>query len=275
MKRKTLLTLAAIASVVASVQADTTVNHEISLGFSDLNGTNQNFIGIGYRHYLDEVVINDSQAWSISPYLQKINTIQFDYIGISDVSRYQLSGRYFVNDEWVVSGRLGYLRDTDFFNSKQSRVGVDVGKFVSNNWELGAGIDHFRLEETLRFFNSDALKIDDSDTRLNIYARYTNLNKDLNSTQATFQPGWDITTTAFVLGDQNSLNIDASYFFKQHWSVYAALTAAEDADDDVNSILELGTEYWFSPHASVAFGLGTDLDEATLASATLLGTWRF
>jgi hypothetical protein len=244
------------------VAKTTPINHAISVGFSDINDVNDNFIGVSYKYYFENVNIAQ-QPWSISPYLQRVNNVSVSYYNINTLSRIQASGEWFLKNDWIVRGRLS---NSEFGYSSYGDtriIGADVGKFIDNNWEVGAGLDYIDYET---FRNSD-----DQDINFSVYARYVSFARN----QSSFQPGWDVGIKGSVVGDFNSLALNADYYFSPKWSINTSIVNQDDNWAGSETIIELGTGYWFNPHASIEFGLGVNTDETQLASATLLGTFRF
>jgi hypothetical protein len=266
--------LCALALATPTVFAETTpINHEVSIGFSDIRDADDNFIGASYRHYFDTVNIGE-QAYAISPYLQRSNNVSVDYFGIDNVDQFNVTGEWFSQDDLVVRGRYGRTTDDSrFYDATLQRFGIDVSKFVSENWEVGAGVDFYDLDETFRAFDggSDVQRFGDSEFSASVFARYTSFGFNPSS----FKPGWDIKLKGTHFDDELTLEVDADYYFKANWSV--GVMAIHENNDRFGSenVIELGTNYWFNAHSSIRFGAGVDTDEGTLGSLTLLGTFRF
>ncbi|MDB2331026.1 hypothetical protein N9V74_04870 [Alteromonas sp.] len=127
--------LCALALATPTVFAETTpINHEVSIGFSDVRDADDNFIGASYRHYFDTVNIGE-QAHAISPYLQRSNNVSVDYFGIDNIDQFNVTGEWFSQDDLVVRDRYGRTTDDNrFYDATLQRFGVDVSKFVSENW---------------------------------------------------------------------------------------------------------------------------------------------
>lgn len=271
--------LCALAFVSSSVFTSTAfaqttpINHEVSIGFSDVRDADDNFIGAAYRYYFDTVNIGE-QPYAISPYLQRSNNVSVDYFGIDDVDQINVNGEWFSDDDLVVRGRYGRTtEDKRFYDATLQRFGVDVSTFVSAHWEVGAGVDFYDLDETVKVFDgsSDQQRFSDSEFSANVFARYTSFG--LNPSR--FTPGWDIKFKGTHFDDELTLEIDADYYFKPNWSV--GVMAIHENNDRFGSenVIELGTNYWFNAYSSIRFGAGVDTDEGTLGSLTLLGTFRF
>ncbi len=81
-------------SATSSLAEPTTIEHETSIGFSDIHDVSDNFICLSYRYYFDKVNI-DQQPWSISPYLQRINSVLVNYVAINDMDRIEVKGEWF------------------------------------------------------------------------------------------------------------------------------------------------------------------------------------
>ncbi|MDO6567581.1 hypothetical protein Q4561_10985 [Alteromonas sp. 1_MG-2023] len=255
-----------------SSSQNTSIQHEIGVGISDIRDTDDNFIGVSYRYYFDAVNIGE-QPWAISPYLQRTSSLSVDYFGIDDIDSINVKGEWFYSDTWVVRGRYGRITDDrDYYDDTLQRFGADISTFANENWEYGAGFDFYDVEE--RFYDINGSldsKRSDSDFSFNVFARYTSFGTSMQR----FTPGWDIQLKGTTFDDEFSVELDADYYFKPNWSV-GVMVIHEDSDfNDSENIVELGTNYWFNPHASIRFGLGYDTDESTLGSATLLGTFRF
>jgi hypothetical protein len=263
-----------LALSTSSVYAEITpINHEVSIGFSDVRDADDNFIGASYRYYFDTVNIGE-QAYAISPYLQRSNNVSVDYFGIDNVDQFNITGEWFSQDDLVVRGRYGRTTDDNrFYDATLQRFGVDVSKFVTANWEVGAGVDFYDLDETFRAFDggSDVQRFGDSEFSASVFARYTSFGFNPSS----FKPGWDIKLKGTHFDDELTLEIDADYYFQPNWSV--GVMAIHENNDRFGSenVVELGTNYWFNAHSSLRFGAGVDTDEGRLGSLTLLGTFRF
>ena len=246
------------------------VDHEASIGFADVRDVDDNFVGVGYRYFLDSVSIDD-QPWSISPYLQRTNSVSVDYFGINDLDIINVNGEWFYSDSLVLRGRYGRTTvDSLNWDETLQRVGIDVSTFANENWEYGIGFDYYDYEET-DLNTIVTTTISDNEASVSVFARYTSFGVQKRS----FTPGWDIQARATYFDDELSVELDADYFLRANWSL--GVSAIHESDDRFGSdnIVELGTDYWFNPYSSIKFGLGFDVDDSTLGSATLLGTFRF
>ena len=96
----------------------------LAVGIADLNDTEDNFFGVGYRHYFKDVEL-DPNAWEIGPYLQRVDSINLDYLKIDEVSRLQVSAEVFFQNNWVVKPRFSRVADNDVSNM---RIGTDIGQ---------------------------------------------------------------------------------------------------------------------------------------------------
>jgi len=261
-------------SVTNVFAQSTTIQHEASIGFSDIRDGDDNFFGVSYRYYLDGVKI-DKQAWAISPYLQRVNNVTIDYFSIDDIYRAKVAGEWFLHKDWIVRGRYGRTEeDENYYNRTLQRVGFDFAKFISSNWEVGAGFDYYSDDQTIEYPNSSipSQSRNENEFSLNVFARYTSFDK----AAATFLPGWDVKLKASNFDNEYSLEVDTDYFFTRKWSVGVdVIHGGYDDFSDSNTIVELGTNYWFNPYSSISFGVGIDTDDNDLGSLTLLGTFRF
>jgi len=251
---------------------NTSIQHEIGVGISDIRDTDDNFIGVSYRYYFDAVNIGE-QPWAISPYLQRTNSLSVDYFGIDNIDSINVKGEWFYSDSLVVRGRYGRITDDrEYYDDTLQRFGADVSTFANEHWEYGAGFDFYDLDErsydvsgSLDYQNSD------SEFSFNVFARYTSFGTSMQR----FTPGWDIKLKGTSFDSDISIELDADYYFKSNWSVGVMIIHEENDFDETDSVIELGTNYWFNPHASLRFGLGYDIDDSRLGSVTLLGTFRF
>lgn len=252
------------------------IQHEVSIGFSDIRDADDQFIGASYRYYFDEVNIN-KQPWAISPYLQRINSVSFDYFGIDDLDIFNVKGEWFYSDNLVLRGRYSSGNTAfAYYDDTIQRFGGDISTFANRHWEYGLGFDYYeQAVEAMGTIDSHnafiSEQLNDTEFSINVFARFTSFNTRGNS----FTPGWDITFKGTNFENEFSLEFDADYYFKPNWSV--GIMAIHENNDYYGSdnLVEFGTDYWFNPHASIKFGLGYDTDEQTLGSVTLLGTFRF
>ncbi|MDM7859249.1 putative porin [Alteromonas sp. ASW11-36] len=257
MKYTSLLSLSLLAFNF-SAYADETINHEFSMGFSDIRSANDQFIGVNYRYYLQPVSIDD-QAYRISPYMQRTDNVNASYFGIADLDFYSLGGEWFLDNDWNIRANYQYFGD-DF--EDVHGLSLETGHFVSEHWEVGAGISALFIDDD--FNNSDEY----SGT---VFARYVSFDRGAQN----FNPGWDIVFRAIAGDDDDALEISANYYMRKNWSISLDIINQDNFSGDSTTIAEIGTDYWFNEHASIQFGLGMDVDESVLGSATLLGTFRF
>lgn len=271
--RKTIACLVASTAMPVFAQS-VPIQHEVSVGFSDVRDADDHFIGVSYRYYFQTVNINE-QPWAISPYLQRADSVTVDYFGIDSIDSINVRGAWFYSNDLVVRARYGRVTD-DGRNRDETiqRFGADVSTFANDNWEYGAGVDFYDSETSYYSAMNHAAIVDrysDSEFSFNVFARYTSFGTSTPS----FSPGWDVKAKATKFDDEYSLELDADYFIKRNWSV--GMMAIHESNDRFGSenVIELGTDYWFNPYSSIKFGLGLDTDESRLGSVTLLGTFRF
>lgn len=260
MKSVQIITAITIAVSSISFSHANNFNHELRIGIADLNDTEDNFFGVGYQHYFKDVELEQS-AWEISPYLQRVDSINIDYFKIDEVSRLQVSGEVFLQNSWVVRPRFSRIADDDESNT---RVGTDVGQFIEDNWEVGVGLDYFKSDSRFNFDEND-------DFLFSVYTRYTTLDRN----SITFQPGWDLELQGTIIGDDNSLVASAAYYFSPKFSLYGGVTQIDRQNRDSITALNLGTNYWFNRSFSINFGLGVDVRGDGLRSLDLLVSYRF
>lgn len=246
------------------------INHEVSVGFADVRDADDNFIGVSYRYYLESVDI-DEQPWTISPYLQRTNNVSVDYFGIDNLDAINVNGEWFYSNSLVLRGRYGSVaNDSRNYEETLHRFGLDVSTFANDHWEYGAGFDFYDYEESF-FRSGDKITRSDDELSVSVFARYTSFGKQIRS----FTPGWDVQARGTYFDDDLSIEIDANYYVKANWSVGVSAIYENNDSFGSDNVIELGTDYWFNPHASIRFGLGYDTDDGNLGSATLLGTFRF
>ena len=264
--------LLAISSLPVFAQS-TDIQHEIAIGFSDVRDGDDVFIGAGYRYYLDSVSI-DEQPWAISPYLQRTSNVSIDYFGVDKVDNINIKGEWFYSDTLVIRGRYGRLtQDGFYFEDTLNRYGIELSTFANDNWEYGAGIEYFDLTEKYLASVDPYARGESSESEFSysVFARYTSFG----SCAGEFTPGWDTKLKGTQFDGQFSIELDSDYYFRPDWSVGVSYIHESNEFLGSDNVIELGTNYWFNPHASIKFGLGYDTDESQLGSATLLGTFRF
>lgn len=237
-----------------------TFNQELRVGIADLNDTEDNFFGVGYQYYFKDVEL-DHNAWEISPYLQRVDSINLDYIKIDEVSRLQVSGEVFFQNNWVVRPRFSRIADDDESNT---RIGTDIGQFIQDNWEVGAGLDYFKSDTRFDYDEND-------DFLFSVYTRYTTLERNSN----TFKPGWDLELQGTIIGEDTSVVASAAYYFSPKFSLYGGVTQVDRERRDATTAVNLGTNYWFNRSFSINLGLGVDVGGDGLRSIDLLASYRF
>jgi predicted porin len=252
----------AVAIAVSSITFShaNTFNQELRIGIADLNDTEDNFFGVGYQYYFKDVEL-DHNAWEISPYLQRVDSINLDYIKIDEVSRLQVSGEVFFQNNWVVRPRFSRIADDDESNT---RIGTDIGQFIQDNWEVGAGLDYFKSDTRFDYDEND-------DFLFSVYTRYTTLERNSN----TFKPGWDLELQGTIIGEDTSVVATAAYYFSPKFSLYGGVTQVDRERRDATTAVNLGTNYWFNRSFSINFGLGVDVGGDGLRSIDLLASYRF
>ena len=264
--------LLAISTLPVFAQS-TDIQHEAAIGFSDVRDGDDVFIGAAYRYYFETVSI-DEQPWSISPYLQRTSNVSVDYFGVDNVDNFNVKGEWFYSDALVIRGRYGRLtNDGLYFEDTFNRFGIELSTFANDNWEYGAGIEYFDLTEKYLASAEPYARGERSESEFSysVFARYNSFG----SRAGKFTPGWDTKLKGTQFDGEFSIELDSDYYFRPDWSV--GVSYIHESNDVIGSdnVIELGTHYWFNPHASVEFGLGYDTDESQLGSATLLGTFRF
>jgi hypothetical protein len=264
-----VLALSASSSFAQSVP----IQHELSIGFSDIRDADDSFIGASYRYYFGGVNIN-KQPWAISPYLQRSNNIEVDYFGIEGLDSFNIRGEWFDTKDWIVRGRYGRItQQSRSYKDTLQRLGADFSTFANANWEYGAGFDLYDTKEKFRGVNgeNDVKRFSGSEFSVNVFARYTSFASSIKK----FTPGWDVKFKGTNFDDEFSLELDADYYFKANWSV--GVMAIHESNERFGSgnLIELGTDFWFNPYSSIKFGAGYDTDEKALGSLTLLATFRF
>jgi len=256
-------------SVLPVLAEPTTIQHEISVGVADVRDTDDNFIGVSYRHYLQPVNI-DQQPWSISPYLQRANNVAVDYFGIADIDNVNVRGEWFYSNDLVIRGRYGRTtNDTRTLDETLNRYGIELSTFANDHWEYGAGVEYFDL--TQDFFSTVNEEYSESEFSFSVFARYNSFGRP----DGAFKPGWDTKIKGTQFDDEFSIELDADYYFRRDWSVGVMYIHESNDAFGSENVIELGTNYWFNPHSSIEFGLGYDTEESRLGSITLLGNFRF
>lgn len=256
---KLVIALAIALAAVPSAQSND-FNQELRLGIADLNDTEDNFFGIGYQYYFGNVEL-EQNAWEISPYLQRIDSINLDYFKIDEVSRLQISGEVFLQNNWVIRPRYSRIADDDESNT---RVGTDIGQFIQDNWEVGVGVDYFKSDSRFDFDEND-------DFSFSVYTRYTTLQRN----NTIFKPGWDLELQGTIIGEDSSFVASAAYYFSPKFSLYGGVTQIERERRSSTTALNLGSNYWFNRSFSINFGLGVDAGGEGLRSLDLLASYRF
>ena len=259
---KSLKIVLAVAIAISSITFSyaNTFDQELRVGIADLNDTEDNFFGVGYQYYFKDVEL-DHNAWEISSYLQRVDSINLDYLKIDDVSRLQVSAEVFLQNNWVVRPRFSRVADDDESNM---RIGTDIGQFIKDNWEVGAGLDYFKSDTRFNYDEND-------DFLFSIYTRYTTLERNSN----TFKPGWDLELQGTVIGEDTSVVASAAYYFSPKFSLYGGVTQVDRDRRDAITAVNLGTNYWFNRSFSINFGLGVDVGGDGLRSLDLLASYRF
>ena len=263
MKSSKLVIAIAIALAAVSSALANDFNQELRLGIADLNDTEDNFFGIGYQYYFKNVEL-EQNAWEISPYLQRIDSINLDYFKIDEVSRLQISGEAFLQNNWVVRPRFSRIADDDESNT---RVGTDIGQFIQDNWEVGVGVDYFKSDSRFDFDEND-------DFSFSVYTRYTRYTT-LQRNNTIFKPGWDLELQGTIIGEDSSFVASAAYYFSPKFSLYGGVTKIDRERRSSTTALNLGTNYWFNRSFSINFGLGVDAGGEGLRSLDLLASYRF
>ncbi|MEW9797209.1 hypothetical protein [Alteromonas sp. CYL-A6] len=239
--------------------------HEVNVGFSDLKDQNDNFIGVQYRHYLQELDA-DNSAWLIAPYLQRVSSVSGQYFTVNNTHLYNLGATWYADSQWMVSADVTYVDyDENLGDRDDKALDVKVGYNVNRQWQFGAGAFYQRDEVSYTTFDG---QVDYSDNEVSpgIFARYTQLDNG---------QGWDVGAEVTV-GDRESLELSSRYFFSPRVSAGATYTHVNGSRGTDQDVLELDVDYWFANGFSLRAGLGVELgDNDGLGSATLLATYRF
>lgn len=260
MKSSRIVIALTVAFSTVSFSQANDFNQEIRVGIADLNDTDDNFFGVGYQYYFKDVELKQT-AWEISPYLQRVDSVNVDYFKINEVSRLQVSGEIFFQNNWVIRPRFSRIADDDDSNI---RIGTDVGQFIQDNWEVGVGVDYFKSDSRFDFDEND-------DFSFSVYTRYITLERN----SVAFKPGWDLELQGTILGEDSSLVASAGYYFSPKFSLYGGVTQIDRERRSSTTAINLGTNYWFNRSFSINFGLGVDAGGDGLRSADLLASYRF
>ena len=255
---KAVLTLLAL-TLPSLVHAQSTDQHQIDFGFSDLYDFDEQFIGLSYTYAFEDLAMA-SGPHNLKSYLNKIDTVSTTAFYISDFYDIELDTTHYLDNNLVFKSEFSYARDKrdgDTF----ATLGATLGKNVTTDLQLGVGVKYLYEKNVYWSGEHDT----DNAWRLSPYIRYTKVENG---------QGWDLTFKQ-VNGRENYYQGRANYYLND--SFFVGLVASAETGDLDNNNFEVQSQYWFGDHFALLFGLGTELssDDSGLKSVTLKLTSRF
>ncbi len=269
MRLKTLLFSSPLLLSLSSVAAQ----NEVTFGIGDLQDYTSPFIGLQYKRYFSDVP-TENQPHLISPYLNKINSAYGRYFTTDIYDFYQAGGEWFIDDKWVVNADLRYVDYDRTITTTYATADIDVGYFISPEWQVGVGNYYQYREYNDIYFNGEVYLYDGTYSinrnNLKAFTRYTNI---------TDGSGWDIGAEVIFSGSLRT-TVDARYFFNQDVSLNLTYLMKEDESDyryEEGDVAELTLDYWFTRNFSLQVGAGARIggDDDGLATVTLTTSYRF
>ena len=251
-----LVSLLAPAPVVATTQ------HQLDIGFADLGGLDESFLGARYRYFAEDLESKNG-PYELKAHLNRINNYaaggfsngDFSYLNI-DAAVYGPEGLVMQASLQRSSDDYKYWRDTNYLAS------AALGKQMNENLQLGFNTYYSRAE-------SSNINGEHSTEHVSVewtYAPYIRWT-DIDNNQ-----GWDLELKQLA-GRYRYVQGRAVYYVNQAWSV--GLIANIRNTDNLSDNYELQTQYWFNQHVALKFGLGSGLDSGSdLNSMSLLLTMR-
>lgn len=256
---KAALFLLASAMPFSAISQNTD-QHQIDFGFSDLYDFDDQFIGLSYTYALEDLATAQGPH-HIKSYLNRIDTVTANTFIISDFYDIELKARHFFNNDLVVTGGIAYAKDTRDKDT-YATLSAGLGKNLTTNLQLGVSVRYLYEKEVSWIGKAET----EHRWRLTPYVRYTQL--DANN------QGWDLTFKQ-ISGRESYYQGRANYYLNE--SLFVGLVLSAETDNLGNNNFELQSQYWFSDHFALLFGLGTELsnDDSGLNSVTLKLTSRF
>ncbi|WP_166111333.1 putative porin [Pseudoalteromonas sp. Z9A5] len=258
---RTIIVLTVLAtSFLTTAQA--AINNQIDVGFSDLSGSDNRFVGARYRYFtsnLDQL----SGPHSIKSHLNQVTNFAVGGFASDDVEYVNADATYYGPLGLILMGGVERLTDNQgYWRSRDYLIKGSLGKQINEELQLGFSVFYNREEDRSHLLNTYTNT--DTQWRYAPYVRYTAI---------TDNQGWDLELKQ-ISGKNRNIEGRANYFVNQDWSV--GLIANVQNSDYARDNYELQTQYWFAPHVAVKFGLGSSFDsDSGLNSASLLLTGRF
>ncbi|MGO2371671.1 MAG: hypothetical protein ACTH5C_04830 [Pseudoalteromonas prydzensis] len=252
-----------LASVFVQAPVAAATQHQLDIGFTDLGGLDESFLGARYRYFAEDLEPKTG-PYELRAYLNRVNNYavggfsngDFSYLNI-DAAVYGPEGLVMQASLQRISDDNKYWQDTDYLAS------AALGKQMNEQLQLGFNAYYSRAESD---YNNGKQSTEHVSVEWTYapYVRWT----DIDNNQ-----GWDLELKQLA-GRYRYVQGRAIYYVNQAWSV--GFIANIRNTDNLSDNYELQTQYWFNKHAALKFGLGSALDSGSgLNSMSLLLTARF
>lgn len=252
-----------LVSVLAQAPVVAATQHQLDIGFTDLAGLDESFLGARYRYFAQDLE-SLTGPYEFKAHLNRVNNYavggfsngDFNYLNI-DAAAYGPEGLVMQASLQRVSDDSNYWRDTDYLAS------AALGKQMNEQLQLGFNAYYSRAESD---YNNGKQSTENVSVEWTYapYVRWT----DIDNNQ-----GWDLELKQLA-GRYRYVQGRAFYYVNQAWSV--GLIANIRNTDNLSDNYELQTQYWFNQHVALKLGLGSALDSGSgLNSMSLLLTARF
>lgn len=243
------LTSILLTALAFNCHAD--INNQFEIGFGDLSGLDDAFLGAKYRYYLDDLETL-AGPHEIKAHLNRVDNLALGGFANDNVSYINADGTYYGPKGMVLGAGVQYLNGDDF---SDSFINVSLGKQINEQLQIGISVYHSRSEQSYY----DDTKHVDVEWTYAPYFRWTGIEKN---------QGWDLEVKQLA-GRHQYIQSKATYYFSQDWS--AGLVANIRDSSRYSDNYEFQTQYWFTQHYALKLGLGSSFESgAGLNSASLL-----
>ncbi|MFK3864895.1 hypothetical protein [Pseudoalteromonas rhizosphaerae] len=252
-----------LMSIVAQPQAVASTQHQLDIGFTDLAGLDESFLGARYRYFAQDLE-SLTGPYELKAYLNQVNNYAIGGFANDDFSYLNADAATYGPAGLVISASAQRLcEDNSYWQNTDYLVSAAVGKQMNEQLQLGFNVYYSRLERHDMWFGKDNERVAVEWTYAP-YVRWTNIVSN---------QGWDLELKQLA-GRYRYVQGQAVYYVNQAWSV--GVVANIRNQKNLKDNYELQTQYWFNQHVALKFGLGSALDSGSgLNSMSLLLTARF